>query len=295
MSDDDLEVICPMITPFDSEGQPSRENLKIFLEDMKEFGIKKIFPLGSNGLYNLMTLKEKKEFAKYIQEEAGNFDVLLGVGSQNTSEAVEMAKTAEDLGFKKIVLQPTYYNKAEQSWIIRHFQAISEVFNGGIYIYNIPQFTNSRIEIDTMKAIMETVPNIEGIKDSSGDLRFFNEVSDNFSSKVKLYQGQDDLLLQSLVMGAKGGVCGTTNINPLVTDVYRLFKSGDYEAATKAQMVLNRFFRLVNEYPFPVMTYTAFYRKHNIKGKIPDPITTMAKVVDSKIKDVLSFVTHYKE
>lgn len=180
MKTSNVEVICPMITPFDGEGKPSRENLKVFLDDMKEFGINKIFPLGSNGLFNLMTLETKKSFLKMIQEEASDFEVLVGVGSQNTEEAREMAKYAEDLGFDKIVLQPTYYNKAEQSWIIRHFEAVSEVFSGKFYIYNIPQFTGSRVEIDTMKSLVENIGRIEGIKDSSGDIRFLTKLQPIF-------------------------------------------------------------------------------------------------------------------
>ncbi|SIM71266.1 dihydrodipicolinate synthase family protein [Cuniculiplasma divulgatum] len=292
MKTSNVEVICPMITPFDGEGKPSRENLKVFLDDMKEFGINKIFPLGSNGLFNLMTLETKKSFLKMIQEEASNFEVLVGVGSQNTEEAREMAKYAEDLGFDKIVLQPTYYNKAEQSWIIRHFEAVSEVFSGKFYIYNIPQFTGSRVEIDTMKSLVENIGRIEGIKDSSGDIRFFNEVAANFSDSLKVFQGQDDLLLQALSIGAKGGVCGTTNINPLVTDVYKYFVDGNISMATKTQRIFNQFFKMVNEYPFPSMVYAAFYRKHNIKGKLPDPITTIPRIVESKIMDVLNYTTH---
>ena len=292
MKTSNVEVICPMITPFDGEGKPSRENLKVFLDDMKEFGINKIFPLGSNGLFNLMTLETKKSFLKMIQEEASDFEVLVGVGSQNTEEAREMAKYAEDLGFDKIVLQPTYYNKAEQSWIIRHFEAVSEVFSGKFYIYNIPQFTGSRVEIDTMKSLVENIGRIEGIKDSSGDIRFFNEVAANFSDSLKVFQGQDDLLLQALSIGAKGGVCGTTNINPLVTDVYKYSVDGNITMATKTQRIFNQFFKMVNEYPFPSMVYAAFYRKHNIKGKLPDPITTIPRIVESKIMDVLNYTTH---
>ena len=62
MKSENLEVICPMITPFDNESKPSRDYLKVFLEDMKEYGVTKIFPLGSNGLFNLMTLQSKQNF-----------------------------------------------------------------------------------------------------------------------------------------------------------------------------------------------------------------------------------------
>lgn len=291
MKKEQADIICPMITPFDSEKKPSREYLKIFLDDMRSFGVTKLFPLGSNGLFNLMTLETKKNYLKMIQEEAMDFEVLVGVGSQNTEEALEMAKFSEDLGFTRIVLQPTYYNKAEQSWMIRHYEAVSESFNGKIYIYSIPQLTNSRMDMETYSDIMDTTGKIEAIKESSGDIRYFNEVAANFSGKVKIYQGQDDLLLQSLILGAKGGVCGTTNIYPMALEVYLSYINGDINRAIKAQKVLNQFFKLVNEYPFPSMTYAAFYKKHNLKGKLPDPITTMERIVEPKINEIINFAS----
>ncbi len=295
MRKEPADIICPMITPFDAEKKPSREYLKIFLEDMRNFGVSKLFPMGSNGLFNLMTLETKKSFLTMMQEEAMDFEVLVGVGSQNTEEAVEMAKFSEDLGFTRIVLQPTYYNKAEQSWMIRHYEAVSNSFNGKIYIYSIPQLTNSRMDMVTYSNIMDSTGKIEAIKESSGDIRYFNEVAANFSGKVKIYQGQDDLLLQSLIMGAKGGVCGTTNINPMALEVYLSYVNGDVARAIKAQKQLNQFFRLVNEYPFPSMTYAVFYKKHNLKGRLPDPITTMEKIVEPKINEVINMAARTLE
>ncbi|MGP6208040.1 dihydrodipicolinate synthase family protein [Cuniculiplasma sp. SKW3] len=295
MKKEQADIICPMITPFDGEKKPSREYLKIFLDDMRSFGVTKLFPLGSNGLFNLMTLETKKNFLKMMQEEAMDFEIMVGVGSQNTEEAVEMAKFSEDLGFTRIVLQPTYYNKAEQSWMIRHYEAVSNSFNGKIYIYSIPQLTNSRMDIETYTNIMDSTGKVEAIKESSGDIRYFNEVASNFSGKVKLYQGQDDLLLQSLIMGATGGVCGTTNINPMALEVYLSYVKGDIARAIKAQKQLNQFFRMVNEYPFPSMTYAVFYKKHNLKGKLPDPITTMEKIVEPKINEVINMAARTLE
>ncbi len=289
MNRDASEIICPIITPFDSDSNPSREYTRIFLDDLREFGIKKIFPLGSNGLFNLMTMNQKKDFLKIIQEEAGDFETIVGVGSQNTAEAVEMAKYAEDLGFGRIVIQPPYYLKSEQSWIMRHFEAIASEFNGKIFIYNIPQFTNSRIEMESISTIIENTAKIEGVKDSSGDIGYFNDLATQFSSKIKIYQGQDDLLLQSLIMGARGGVCGTSNISPLSLEVYKNFIEGNMNRAMKAQKLVIQLFKTINYYPFPTMVYATFYRKHNLKGKLPEPITTMGKIVETKIIEVINF------
>lgn len=289
MNKADVDIICPLITPLDADGEPSEQYTKILLEDMTEFGINKIFPLGSNGLFSLLSMEKRKKFLKIIVDNSDGFEIITGIGSQNTEEAVEFAKFAEDLGVKQAVLQPTYYIKAEQSWMVRHFEKVSEVFNGDLYIYNIPQFTGSRFEFETIENIID-ICRIKGLKDSSGDIRYFNSLTDHFKNKISVYQGQDDLLLQSLIIGAKGGVCGTTNINPLAVNVYRKFISGDIEEAANLQQKLIRLYNMINAYPFPSLTYASFYKKHNIKGKIPEPITTMEKIPELKVKEIIDFV-----
>ncbi len=285
---DKFKLICPLITPLDSSYEPSREYYKLLMSDLTEMGINSIFPLGSTGLFSLLTMDKKKKFLNIVSEESEKKETFVGIGSQNTEEAVELAKYAFDLGFTSMVLQPTYYIKPEQPWIIKHFSEVISKVDANFIIYNIPQLAGVTIEAQTIESIIDTAGGkIRGIKESSGNIRYFNDIIYKFGSKIPVYQGQDDLLLQSLVAGSSGGVCGSTNISSAAKKVLNLYVENDFKGAEEAQRNLDFVFRILNSYPFPSSYYYLFYRKHKIGGKIPLPITTMEHIPDSFVTNSL--------
>ena len=93
--------------------------------------------------------------------------------------------------------------------------------------------------------------NIIGIKDSSGNFRsiaaFINSMPRGFS----VFQGEDDLLLPSLMLGASGCVCGTTNFSDLAVQVYKKFKEGEINSASQLQSRLDAVMGAVNSVQFP--------------------------------------------
>ena len=285
---DKFKLICPLITPLDSSYAPSREYYRLLMSDLNEMGINSIFPLGSTGLFSLLTMDKKKTFLNIVSEESEKKETFIGIGSQNTEEAVELAKYAFDLGFTNMVLQPTYYIKPEQPWIIKHFSEVMSKVDANFIIYNIPQLAGVSIEPQTIESITDaTGAKIKGIKESSGNIRYFNDIINKFGSKLPVYQGQDDLLLQSLVAGSSGGVCGSTNVSSAAKKVLNLYAENDFKKAEEAQKNLNFVFRILNSYPFPSVYYYLFYRKHKVGGKIPLPITAMEHIPDSFVTNSL--------
>ncbi|MHB8372754.1 MAG: dihydrodipicolinate synthase family protein [Thermoplasmataceae archaeon] len=288
---DKLKLICPMITPIDDSREPSREFYKILIEDLKKMGVTSIFPLGSTGLFSLLNMDTKKKYLNIVAEESDGMEIFVGIGSQNTDEALELGKYAYDLGFKNMVLQPTYYLKAEQPWIVKHFSELTSNIDANFIIYNIPQLTGVSIDPASIIAIMESSQEkIKGIKESSGNIRYFNDLLLEFGSKTPIYQGQDDLLLQSLIMGGHGGVCGSTNISSITTQIINAYSSRNFEVAERAQKNLNFIFKILNSYPFPSVYYLLFYKKHKLKGRIPYPITSMGKIPDSFVAESLDSI-----
>ena len=285
---DKFKLICPLITPLDASYSPSREYYRLLMSDLTEMGVNSIFPLGSTGLFSLLTMDKKKAFLNIVSEESQKKEIFIGIGSQNTEEAVELAKYAFDLGFTNMVLQPTYYIKPEQPWIIKHFSEVISKVEANFIIYNIPQLAGVSIETQTIESITDAAGGkIKGIKESSGNIRYFNDVIYNFGSKLPVYQGQDDLLLQSLVAGCSGGVCGSTNVSSAAKKVINLFTENDFKGAEEAQKNLDFVFRILSSYPFPSAYYYLFYRKHKVGGKIPLPITAMEHIPESFVTNSL--------
>jgi 4-hydroxy-tetrahydrodipicolinate synthase len=96
-----------------------------------------------------------------------------------------------------------------------------------------------KIEPDTVARLAE-IPNIQGIKDSSGDLQNANEMIRAVPDTFSVLMGRDTLIFPALMFGAKGAVPATGNIAPkLLVEIYETFIRGDIEGSKAAQLKLN--------------------------------------------------------
>ncbi len=96
--------------------------------------------------------------------------------------------------------------------------------------------------------------NIKGIKDSSGDLRSFQTFINELPKDFFVYQGQDDLLLPSLSIGAAGGVCGTSNFSKKIMEIYT-------QRSIRAHNEIVRTMKILSSYEFPKAYYYLFRKK----------------------------------
>ena len=95
--------------------------------------------------------------------------VIAGAGSNNTSEAVDLARHAEQAGADAVLVVTPYYNKPTQEGLYHHFRAINDAIGIPIIIYNIPPRSVIDMSVDTMKRLYE-LKNIVGVKDATGDV-----------------------------------------------------------------------------------------------------------------------------
>jgi 4-hydroxy-tetrahydrodipicolinate synthase len=96
-----------------------------------------------------------------------------------------------------------------------------------------------KIEAETVGRLAE-IPNIAGIKDSSGDLQGLFEFVRVAPPRFAVFQGRDTLIAPALQYGATGAVPGTCNIAPeMCVGIYEAFRRGDYETARAIQAKLS--------------------------------------------------------
>ena len=95
--------------------------------------------------------------------------VIAGAGSNNTSEAIDLARHAERAGADAVLVVTPYYNKPTQEGLYHHFRAINDAIGIPIIIYNIPPRSVIDMSVDTMKRLYE-LKNIVGVKDATGDV-----------------------------------------------------------------------------------------------------------------------------
>ena len=241
-------------TPFDENGINIKE-LKKFLEFQIENKIDALIVCGTTGESSTMTRDEKIEVIKCALEVSnGNIPVIAGTGSNNTKEAVEMSKIAENLGVDGVLVVTPYYNKTTQAGLIAHYKLIADNINIPIILYNVPSRTGLNINPETCFELSK-IENIVAIKEASGNLSQVAQIAHLCGDNLPIYSGNDDQILPILSLGGQGVISVLSNIEPEYThNMLWSFLNGEFDIAKKMQLdaipLIDALFSEVN--PIPV-------------------------------------------
>lgn len=251
-----VPILMPVKNEFD--GAIDIERLRRQVSYVIEHGVDGILAFGSNSEFYMFSDDEMLEATEAIVEEAaGRVPVMFGVGHIRTSQCVELAKRAAKLGIDAIsVLQPMFITPT-QTALYHHFKAIAEaVPETAVLIYNNPGLAGYPVSIDTIVRLAHDVPNIVGIKDSSGNITNLQELVRQCADiDFKVFAGKDTVVFAGFCCGAAGAVCSTANIYPeLVCSIYDKFVAGDYAGSREAQFKLNPIRLSQNAASFPAAT-----------------------------------------
>ncbi len=288
-------VITPMITPFKKNGEIDLEATDLLIERIKGYGSSGLFPLGSTGLFSFLQKEERDRFLRYVIDNAHGLPVLAGVGSSSTQEAISYGKKAMDFGVNALVLMPTYYITPGQEEIKDHYSRFFESVSGDTFVYNIPQLTQAWIQPETARWLMSQHSQIIGLKESSGDMRYLSKLMALKEGDFSIFQGQDDLLVPSLSLGASGGVCGLTNFSDAVVRAYRAYKEGSYEKAMEIQLEeVDPIIHALQNATFPSLYYDMFYRINEIEGGFRSPMLRPSRDLSEFAERTISHVSPEK-
>ena len=129
-----------------------------------------------------------------------------------------------------------YFIKPTQPELIAHFRAVAGTTSLGVILYNNPA-TCGGINIDPATvAKLAELPNVIGIKDSSGDMQNTLETIRLAPPTFSVLMGRDTLILPALTFGVKGAIPASCNIAPaLCVGIYESFRKGDIAAAREYQ------------------------------------------------------------
>ncbi|MCI8664156.1 MAG: dihydrodipicolinate synthase family protein [Hungatella sp.] len=249
-------VVVPILTPIDENELIDKKKLREQVDYVIEGGVLGILAFGSNGEFYVIEEDEMERGLKImVDQAAGRVPVYFGIGAISTKKCCRLAKMAVDNGAAGIsVLQPMFLKPTETELFV-HFKTIAEaVPETPMLLYNNPGRVNYTLSGNLVERLAHEIPNIVGMKDTSGDItqtaEFIRRTRDvNF----KVFGGKDTLLYASMCHGAVGGVCTAANFMPeLITDVYNKYIAGDLEGSLEAQFKLNPVRLSMDGASFPV-------------------------------------------
>ncbi len=279
-------VVVPIITVIDKEEKIDEEGMRRQVEFVINGGMHGILAFGSNGEFYQIEEDEMERCLKImVDQAAGRVPVYFGIGAINTRKCVRLAKMAVANGASCVsILQPMFLKPTAEE-LYTHFKTIADAIpNTPVLIYNNPGRVGYGITADMIDRLAHTVPNIVGMKDTSGDITLTEEcVRRNRDVDFKVFGGKDTLLYASMCVGAVGGVCTAGNFMPgLIGDVYEKFVAGDIQGSLEAQFKLNPVRLSMDGASFPV----AAKDMANLRGQnVGDPYLPNLPTAEGPVLD----------
>jgi 4-hydroxy-tetrahydrodipicolinate synthase len=224
-----------LVTPF-ADGAVDYAALRALVDWQIDSGTHGLVPVGTTGESPTLSHDEHKKVVEtVIRQAAGRVPVIAGAGSNNTREAVELCRHAEEAGADGVLVVTPYYNKPTQLGLYEHFKAVSEAVSLPIIVYNIPPRSVVDMSVDTL-ARLARLSNIVGVKDATGNVGRILQQRAAIGPQFVQFSGDDILALASVSVGAIGVISVVSNIAPrLCADMQNAALAGDFAAALALQ------------------------------------------------------------
>ena len=205
-----------LVTPFRADGAVDEAALQALVEWQIASGIDWLVACGTTAETPTLNPEEWLRVIRLVASTAsGRVPVWAGATHNSTREAVERARAAAAVpGVTAVLSASPYYNKPGPEGQYQHFRLIAESIPVPLVLYNIPSRTGVNLEPATVARLAAEVPNIHGIKESSGNIAQITELITLVSREFSIYAGDDASALGTLGVGGAGLVSVASNVIP---------------------------------------------------------------------------------
>jgi 4-hydroxy-tetrahydrodipicolinate synthase len=226
------DVLTASVTPFDTDGAVNLPKFRELAAFLVENGSDGLVVTGTTG--ESPTLTDDERFSLYeaaVETVGDRATVVAGTGTYDTRHSVHLTQRAHELGVDGFLVVTPYYNKPPPRGIVEHVKAIAAVTDKPIVYYNIPARVVNLVSVQTLAELAQ-ITNVVAVKQAWDDLEDARRIVDE--TGLRLYAGDDNLILPFLRLGGTGGVCVHTHVaGPQVKEQVTRFKAGDVEAAER--------------------------------------------------------------
>jgi 4-hydroxy-tetrahydrodipicolinate synthase len=224
------EVLTASVTPFDSDGAVNLTKFGELAAHLVDNGSDGLVVTGTTGESPTLADQERFElYAAAVDAVGDRATVIAGTGTYDTRHSVHLTEKAHELGVDGFLVITPYYNKPPPRGIVEHVKRIAAVTDKPIVYYNIPGRVVTLVSVETLAELAE-IPNVVAVKQAWDDLEDARRIVQE--TGLKLYAGDDNLILPFLELGGVGGVCVHTHVvGPQVKEQITRFKAGDVDRA----------------------------------------------------------------
>jgi len=266
--------LTALVTPF-KDGKVDVDAYETFVDWQIRSGTNGLVPCGTTGEASTLRNAEHVHVIDVcVQVAGGRVPVIAGIGSNNTAEAVHMAREAQKCGADAVLAVAPYYNKPSQGGMFQHFSAIARAIDIDIILYNIPGRSIVDISLETMGRLAE-IPNITGLKDATSDLSRVSDYKAICGGDFIQLSGDDPTALAHWAHGGTGCISVASNIAPAqCAKLHKLCAGGKFAEALVLHEKLDCLFKDLFLDASPAPTKYALSLMDKMQPDVRLPITS---------------------
>jgi len=202
------------------------------MEGLIRDGVSGLIVCGTVGENCSLTRDEKiavMEAGKAVAR--GRVPVLSGIAEFTSAFAIGMAKEAARIGLNGVMVMPALVYSSKPHETAAHFRAVATATDLPVMVYNNPPIYKNDVTPEILASLAD-VETIVCFKESSGDTRRFTDLHNLVGDRFVLFAGLDDVVVESIMVGAVGWVSGLSNAFPREGEtLFRLARAGRFAEA----------------------------------------------------------------
>ncbi|HEY3212212.1 MAG TPA: dihydrodipicolinate synthase family protein [Actinomycetota bacterium] len=207
-------AIAAAVTPLaDAGGDLDEGAIGPLTRFLAERGIDGVLACGTTGEGILLSVPERRRVAeRFVEARPEGFKVAIHAGAQSTSDTVELATHAKEVGADAVaVIAPPYFPLDERA-LLEHLRAAAEACGPlPFYVYEFAGRSGYAIPVEVIERLRDTSPNLAGLKVSDTP---WSAVEPYALEGLDLFVGSEPLVLEALEHGADGAVSGLATAFP---------------------------------------------------------------------------------
>jgi 1-pyrroline-4-hydroxy-2-carboxylate deaminase len=236
-------VFTAITTPFERSLAVDHKFLAEHASWQVSNGCTGVVALGSLGEAATLQFEEKVAIVATLRKALPkSVPVVAGIAGLSTAECVSLAQKLRDAGADGLMVLPPYVYKGDWRETEAHFSAVIGATKLSCMLYNNPIAYGTDVTAEQVEQLARH-ENLHAIKESSGDVRRVTAVRERLGDRLQLFAGMDDMILESIPMGAEGWIAGLVNAFP--AESVRVLEAGIAGRAEEARKVYEWFLPLL--------------------------------------------------
>jgi 1-pyrroline-4-hydroxy-2-carboxylate deaminase len=228
-------VMPAITTAFDRKGEIDHKFVAKHASWMVDAGCTGIVAPGSLGEGNTLSGDEKAAlWSTLVKAVGGRVPVVAAIAALSTQDAVKLAKTAESVGCRGLMVLPPYVYKGDWPEMKAHVMHTVKATKLSCMLYNNPVAYGTDFLPGQIAELTREARNLHAVKESSTDVRRIMAIREVIEGRLTLCMGVDDAIVEGVNVGVTGWVAGLVNALPKESvDLFNHALRGEHAQAAK--------------------------------------------------------------